>query len=90
MASRKGTPGPLGRFSRRRQPEVPDPGQRVKLRGPDGTWRDGFVAVSGPLSDDRYGVVVKVAEWGEFVASERERRPPVALTWPLEMLEIEA
>ena len=68
---------------------MPDPGQRVKLRGPDGTWRAGFVAVSGPLSDERYGVVVKVAEEGEFVASERERRPTIALTWPLEMLEME-
>jgi hypothetical protein len=68
---------------------VPDPGQRLRLQGPDGAWRAGFVAVSGPLSDDRYGVVVKVAEWGEFVASGRERRAPVTLTWPLEMLEIE-
>ncbi len=68
---------------------MPDPGQRLRLLGPDGTWRGGFVAVSGPLSDDRYGVVVKVAEEGEFLASERERRRAVVLTWPLGMLEIE-
>ncbi len=89
MPPRKGDPGPLGRLLRRRSPEVPDPGQRVRLRGPDGTWRDGFVAASGPLSDERYGVIVKVAEEGEFLASEREGRRPVTLPWPLEMLEIE-
>ena len=88
MTSRKGD-GLLGRLSRRRPPEVPDPGQNVRLLGPDGAWRGGFVAVSGPLSDERYGVVVKVAEEREFLASEYQGRPPVAMTWPLERLEIE-
>jgi hypothetical protein len=88
MASRKDKLGPLGRLLRR-APDVPDPGQNVRLMGPDGAWRGGFVAVSGPLSDDRYGVVVRVAEEKEFLASRRERRRPVALSWPLGMLDIE-
>ena len=87
MTSRKGG-GPLGRLSRRRPPKVPDPGQRVRLLGPDGAWRGGFAAVSGPLSDERYGVVVKVAEEREFLASDHRGRPPVSMSWPLEMLEI--
>ena len=79
-----------GRWSlRRRKPRVPDPGQRVRLLGPDGAWRGGFVAVSGPLSDDQYGVVIKVAEEAEISTSERQRRAPVTMTWPLERLEIE-
>lgn len=79
-----------GRRWGRRRPEVPDPGQRVKLRGPDGTWREGFVAVSGPLSDDRYGVVVRVAEEREFSLAELQGRSPVSLAWPLGLIEIES
>ena len=68
---------------------MPDPGQRVRLLGPDGAWRGGFVAVSGPLSDDRHWVVVRVAEEAELSAAERQRRPPVTMAWPLDRLEIE-
>ncbi|QYJ15727.1 hypothetical protein Rxycam_01555 [Rubrobacter xylanophilus DSM 9941] len=73
-------------FGRKRRPEVPDPGQRVSLLGPDGRWRDGFVAVSGPLSDDRYGVVVRVAEEGEYREARREGRRPVWMPWPLDRM----
>lgn len=90
MASKGGKPGSLLDRLLRRAPEVPDPGQRVRLMGPDGAWRGGFVAVSGPLSDDRYGVVVRVARREEVLAASDERRRPVALSWPLLMLEIEA
>ena len=62
----------------------------MRLLGSDGAWRGGFVAVSGPLSDDRHGVVIKVAEEAEISASERQRRAPVTMTWPLERLEIQA
>ena len=47
------------------------------------------MAVSGPLSDDRHGVVIKVAEEAELSASERQRRAPVTMAWPLDRLEIE-
>ena len=47
------------------------------------------MAVSGPLSDDRHGVVIKVAEEAELSASERQRRAPVTRAWPLDPLEIE-
>lgn len=68
---------------------MPDPGQRVELLGHDGEWRGGFVAVSGPLSDDRHGIVVKVAQEEEFVVSEFQGRRPVAMNWPLYLLRIE-
>ncbi len=47
------------------------------------------MAVSGPLSDDRHGVVVRVAEEREFSLAELQGRRPVSLAWPLGLIEIE-
>ncbi len=65
---------------------VPDPGQRVRLLGEDGKWRGGFRAISGPLSDENYGVIVWVAEEEEWETATLKRRAPVGMPWPLDRL----
>ncbi len=66
---------------------VPDPGQRVRLLGQDEQWRTGFRAISGPLSDDSYGLVVWVAEEEEWETATLKRRRPVGMAWPLDRIE---
>lgn len=75
------------RFFGKEPPKVPDPGQKVRLLGEDGKWRSGFRAVSGPLSDDAYGVIIWVAEEEEWETATLKRRSPVGMSWPLERLE---
>ncbi len=65
---------------------VPDPGQRVRLLGEDEKWRGGFRAISGPLSDESYGVIVWVAEEEEWETATLKRRTPVGMPWPLDRL----
>lgn len=74
-------------FFGKEPPRVPDPGQGVRLLGQDGKWRTGFRAVSGPLSDDFYGVVVWVAEEEEWETATLKHRPPVGMAWPLDRME---
>lgn len=73
----------------RRPPRVPDPGQKVMLLGPDGVWRGGFRAVSGPLSARSGGIIIRVAEEGEYRWAKLEGRPAVSMPWPLEDLKVE-
>lgn len=62
----------------------------MRLLSPDGKWRDGFLAVSGPLSDEAYGVIVwVVAEEEEWETATLNRRPPVRMPWPLDHLKPE-
>ncbi|WP_119069748.1 hypothetical protein [Rubrobacter indicoceani] len=68
-------------------PRVPDPDQRVRLLGEDEKWREGFRAISGPLSHDSYGVVVWVAEEEEWETATLKRRRPVGMAWPLDRIE---
>ncbi|AHY45566.1 Hypothetical Protein RradSPS_0283 [Rubrobacter radiotolerans] len=77
-----------GRFFGKEPPRVPDPGQRVRLLGADDKWRMGFRAISGPLSDDSYGVVVWVAEEEEWETATLKRRAPVGMAWPLDRMEV--
>jgi hypothetical protein len=73
----------------RRPPRVPDPGQKVLLLGVDGVWRGGFRAVSGPLSAPRGGIIVRVAEEGEYRSAGIEDRPVVSVPWPIEDVRVE-
>lgn len=73
---------------RKRPPLVPDPGQKVALITDNGSTRNGFRAVSGPLTSKTGEAVVRVATEDEYREAGSEGRPPVGLTWPVARLEI--
>ncbi len=79
----------FGMFSGGKKPLlVPDPGQEVGLISEDGSKRDGFRAVSGPLTLESGEVVIKVATEQEYADARIEGRRPVSLTWPAKGLAI--
>lgn len=67
---------------------MPDPGQQVRLLGEDGMWREGFRAISGPLTAGNGEIVVWVAEEGEYRIAGLEGRSAVGILWPVDRLEI--
>ena len=77
------------RFLRKKKPpQVPDPGQRVRLRTARGRWRGSFRAISYPYTDDLAGaVVIVVAEEWEYWDAIREGRHAVGLAWPVRQIE---
>lgn len=71
-----------------RPPRVPDPGQRVLVRLTDGPWREGFRAISGPITDENGEVVVWVAEDTEYGQARAEERRPVGFRLPVERVKV--
>jgi len=73
---------------RKKPPLVPEHGQRLRLRTRRrGRWRGSFRAVSYPYTDDGLGVVVRIAEEGEYRKAVREGRPAFGVPWPAHQLE---
>lgn len=66
----------------KRPPRVADPGQHVDLRTEDGSWREGFRALSGPWTAETGGVVILVATEDEYRTAGREGRSAVGVPWP--------
>jgi hypothetical protein len=60
---------------------IPKPGERVMLRVADGSWREGFLCVSDPLTEDEERRVW-VASEEEYRRAQREGREPAGDTWP--------
>ena len=71
-------------FGDKRPPFVPDPGQRVDLLADDGSRLRGFRAVSGPLTNESGGIVVRVATEEEYQESRREGRRAVSMSWSID------
>ncbi len=65
-----------------RPPRVPNPGQHVDLRMEDGSWREGFRALSGPWTAETGEVVIRGATEDEYRAAGREGRSTVGVPWP--------
>ncbi|HET7479418.1 MAG TPA: hypothetical protein VFJ72_07890 [Rubrobacteraceae bacterium] len=61
---------------------VPDPGQKIALISEDGSTREGFRAVSGPLTSDTGETIVQVVTEREYQDARLDGRPPVFLSWP--------
>lgn len=61
---------------------VPDPGQCVRLRLHDDSWRQGFRAISCPLTAESGEVVVWVATEDEYRAAQHAKRGAVGVPWP--------
>ena len=75
-------------FFPKKPPLVPEPGQRVRLRTRRrGCWRGSFRAVSYPYTDEGLGVVVRIAEEGDYREAIREGRPAFGVPWPAHQLE---
>jgi hypothetical protein len=75
-------------FARRKAPLVADPGQRVRLLiSDDGSRRDGFRAVSGPLTSET-GEIVALIVTEEYRDAKRESRRAVGIPWPVEQTEV--
>ena len=72
----------------KRPPRVPDPGQCVDLRTKDGSWREGFRALSGPWTSDTGEVVILVATEDEYRAAKREGRSAVGVPWPARRMRL--
>lgn len=75
-------------FRASRPPLVPDPGQRVFLVNEDGSRIEGFRAVTGPISTEAGGIIIRVAIEQEFKDSRREGRRAVSMAWPAERVEV--
>ena len=75
-------------FGKSRPPLVPDPGQQVHLLSEDGSRIEGFRAVSGPLTTETGGIIIRVATVEEYRDSTREGRRAVSMAWPAEMVEV--
>jgi hypothetical protein len=76
-------------FIRRKPSLVPEPGQRVRLRTRRRKrWRGSFRAVSHPYTDEGLGVVVRIAEEGEYREALREERRAFGVPWPAHQLEV--
>ncbi len=71
-------------FGRKRPPLVPDPGQPVELVAENGSRLKGFRAVSGPLTTEAGGIVIRVATEQEYQESKREGRGAVSMAWAAE------
>lgn len=75
-------------FGKKRPPLVPDPGQQVRLVSEDGSYIDGFRAVSGPLTAETGGIIIRVATEEEYRESRREGRRAVSMAWPADKVEV--
>ena len=72
----------------KRPPRVPDPGQHVDLRTEEGSWREGFRALSGPWTVDEGEVVISVATEDEYRTAAREGRSAVGVPWPTRRMRL--
>ncbi len=75
------------RFRKKTNP-IPDPGQRARLLGRRGRWRGRYRTISGPLSDPKGAVVIRVAEEREYGEALREGRRAVGMPWPARQMEV--
>ena len=65
---------------------MPDPGQCVGLRLHDGSLRQGFRAISCPLTAETGEVVVWVATEDEYMTARWANRGAVGLPWPADRM----
>jgi hypothetical protein len=66
----------------RRPTQVADPGEMVDLRMEDGSWRQGFRALSEPSPAETGEVIVWVCTEDEYEEASREGRRAVGMRWP--------
>jgi hypothetical protein len=72
----------------RRPARIPDPGEIVDLRMEDGSWREGFRALSEPSRAETGEVVIRVCTEDEYRAAHREERRAVWMWWPVARMRV--
>jgi hypothetical protein len=72
----------------RRPAQVADPGEMVDLRMEDGSWREGFRALSEPSTAERGEVLIWVCPEDEYREAHREDRRAVGMRWPVKRLRV--
>ena len=72
----------------KRPPRIPDPGQHVDLRAEDGSWRQGFRALTEPWTAHTGEVMIWVATEDEYRAAGREGRSAVGVPWSTERMRL--
>ena len=73
---------------RRRPARIPDPGEMVDLRMEDGSWREGFRALSEPSTAETGEVVIWVCTEDEYREAHREERRAVGMSWPAKRMRV--
>ncbi len=66
----------------------PDPGQCVGLLLEDGSWRQGFRAISCPLTAESGEVMLWVATEDEYRSACWSNRDAVGVPWPVDRISI--
>jgi hypothetical protein len=72
----------------RRPARIPDPGQMVDLRMEDGSWREGFRALSAPSTAETGEVLIWVCTEDEYKEARREERRAVGMRWPVKRMRV--
>ena len=72
----------------RRPPRIPDPGEMVDLRIEDGSWRQGFRAISEPSTAEMGEVIIWVCTEDEYRQARWEERRAVGMTWPATRMRV--
>lgn len=67
---------------------APEPGERVLVRVEDGSWRDGYRAISEPTADEEYPGewVLWIAAEEEWTLARAEGREAAGAPWPAAQL----
>ena len=77
------------RLPRMRRPAlIPDPGQMVDLRMEDGSWREGFRALSAPSTAETGEVIIWVCTEDEYKEAHWEERRAVGRTWSAKRMRV--
>ena len=72
----------------RRPPRIPDAGELVDLRMEDGSWREGFRALSEPSTIQTDEVIIWVCTEDEYEEARREGRRAVGMRWPAKRMRV--
>jgi hypothetical protein len=72
----------------RKPAQVADPGEMVDLRMEDGSWREGFRALSAPSTAETGEVLVWVCTEDEYKEAHWEERRAVGMTWPVKRMRV--
>jgi hypothetical protein len=72
----------------RRSAQVADPGEMVDLRMEEGSWRQGFRALSEPSTAETGEVIIWGCTEDEYNEARWEERRAVGMTWPATRMRV--
>jgi hypothetical protein len=68
--------------------QIADPGEMVDLRLEDGSWREGFRALSAPSTAEGGEVLIWVCTEDEYREARGEERRAVGMRWPAKRMRV--